>query len=214
MELFLILATLCSISSAISRAIILYDMHENYPMLNCEEFIQFHHWKYMIPIYNLYMYHNQTLQLEEEKETYLLNAYIKSKETKSSVKRTGAYEWEQEEEKFVELKPNIKTICIKGNYIQLFVNPNGLEKTVLLIPNKNDYEYEMDAKKEQINITQLRNQSPLYISCKREEKYRFLIQAKQFLLDYQTHTLEKDLKEITDETLEEENIQFSFQKTK
>ena len=71
MELFFILSILLTSSCTISRFIILHDMHENYSMLNSEELIHFDQWKYMIPFYNLYLYHNHIPLLEEEKEKYL-----------------------------------------------------------------------------------------------------------------------------------------------
>lgn len=214
MELFFILSILLTSSCTISRFIILHDMHENYSMLNSEELIHFDQWKYMIPFYNLYLYHNHIPLLEEEKEKYLFDAYRTFQENQCSLKRTGAYEWEQDEEQFIEVKPTIKTICIKGNEIQLFVNSIALENTMLLIPNKNDYRYEMDDLNHQMNLIQLQNQTPLYVSCKKDAEYRFLIQAKQFLLDYQIYTLENNLQEVTEETIQKENLMFSFQKTK
>lgn len=214
MELFFILSILLTSSCAISRSIILHDMHENYSMLNSEELLHFNHWKYMVPFYNLYLYYNDIALLEDEKEKYLIDAYRSFQEKEHSIKRTGAYEWEQDEEQFIEVRPNIETICIKGNYIQLFVNPISLENTMLSIPDKNDYTYEIDMKNKQMNIIQVQNQTPLYVSCPKDAEYRFLIQAKQFLLDYQTKAFENHLQEITEETTQKEKLMFSFKKTK
>ena len=96
----------------------------------------------------------------------------------------------------------------------MFVNAIALENTMLLIPNKNNYTYEIDDEKNQMKLIQLKNQTPLYVSCKKDAEYRFLIQAKQFLLDYQIYTLEHNLQEVTEETVQKENLMFSFQKTK
>ena len=209
MELFLIVALIITSSGIITKMIIKRDLNDYYSMLDCEKELELHKLQWLIPGYNWILYQSKIPDLEAQKNEYIAHELRDFEENDRSVKRVGADLWKQEEQQFIQVKKEIKTIVIQGNTIKLHIQPNALEKTMLYIPEEQAYQFSYNTKKREMYLTQNLDQIPLYFSCKKDSEYRFLVQAKQFLLQYQN-----ELQKIEVDEMKQNKLSFSFQKKK